>query len=304
LAFGNFLPPHPSVPDLKFTLTEKYVHDVWATGAFDVVHPNDEVLIIGTGLSMVDVVLRLSGTGHRGKISALSTRGLLPAVHKLGYHYDSFFDEIRGSTRITDVFKAVRRHAAAAENNGSDWRAVIDCLRPHTQEIWINLPTPEKRYFMQHLSRYWNAARHRMPPKASAKIEALASSGQFKVLSGRLRHISVDNEARYLVNFVSDGEQNYLTVDSLINCIGSQSNFAKLDSNLVNNLLSNGMIRCDPVALGLDATADGRLIDISGKPSTVLRTLGTALKGILWETTAIPEIRVQARDLAGDLLDE
>lgn len=298
LAFGNFLPPHPSVPDLSFITAEKYIRDVWSAGSLEKIEPSDEVLVIGTGLSMVDFVLNLRSAGHQGKIQAISTKGLLPAEHKLGYTYPAFADELKGVEKITQIFTAVRKHTAVADANGSDWRAVIDSLRPVKQELWQQLPTAEKRYFMQHLSRYWNAARHRMPPAAAETIREMRTDGQLEVLSGRLRHISTDTKGRFLVNFSRNGLQDYINCDVLVNCIASQSNFARIESELVKNLLGRGTIRCDAVNLGLDATPDGRLVDVNGIVSDKLRTLGTALKGTLWETTAVPEIRVQASKLA------
>lgn len=301
LAFGNFPPPHPSVHDLKFSSSEKYVHDIWSADAFLRVRPQDDILIVGTGLSMVDVVLKLDSAGHHGKLYALSTKGLLPAVHKLGYSYPTFYRELDGVTRITEIFRKVRRHISAAEADGSDWRAVIDSLRPHTQAMWTRLPRSEKRYFLQHLSRHWNVARHRMPPSAAVRIDQLILEDKLRLLKGRLRHISLDESGEFLVNYAEFGKQSYLTVDVLVNCIGSEANFAKIDSELVRNLLSSRHIRCDPVNQGLDATTDGWLIDGSGYRSSVLRTLGTALKGVLWETTAIPEIRAQAQEMALDI---
>ena len=301
LAFGNFLPPHPTVHDLKFISADNYIHDVWTEDALANVKPEHDVLIVGTGLSMVDVVLRLRSNGHRGKISALSTRGLLPAVHKLGSTYPSFDDELTGLSRITGVFRVVRRHIRNAEANGSDWRAVIDSLRPHTQQIWQQLPVSEKRYFLQHLRRHCNVARHRKPPAPAELLDEMRKKGALDILSGRLRHISVDDRGRFLVNYAAKGEQSYITIDVLINCIGAQSNFARVNSELVHNLLSAGTIRCDPIRQGLDATPDGRLIGADDRPSSILRTIGTALKGTLLESTAIPEIRIQARDLAADM---
>lgn len=303
LAFGNFLPPHPTVTDLRFTNSAKYVRDVWSAEFDGKVQPNEEVLIVGTGLSMVDVVLRLKGDGHQGKITAVSTKGILPAVHKLGFHYEPFAEELQGMTRITDVLKTVRRHIAHAEKIGSDWRAVIDSLRPITQELWLGLPTSEKRYFMQHLSRYWNAARHRMPTAAANSITWLIENGHLEILSGRLRHISIENSGKFLVNLVLDGKQSYVSGDVLINCIASQSNFSLIDSELVRGLLRDGFIRCDSLNMGLDATRDGKLIDANGVASGGLWTLGTSLKGTLWESTAIPEIRVQAKNLAALLAE-
>ena len=100
------------------------------------------------------------------------------------------------------------------------------------------------------------------------------------------------------------GIDQYVHADVIINCIGSESRFDQLDSRLVKNLMESGMIRCDDLRFGLDATPDGHLMGTDGQPSDLLYTLGTALKGVLWESTAIPEIRVQARDLAQKLISE
>ena len=301
LAFGNFLPPHPSVSDRSFTTSEKYFQDPWSPDVFDRIKTNDSVLIVGTGLSMADVTMQLNKLRHSGPINAISTRGLLPAVHKLGFTYPSFYEEIRGSTRITDILKTVRKHIDKAEANDSDWRAVIDSLRPFTQQIWLDLPLAEKKYFMQHLSRYWNVARHRMPPDAALIIDELRGMGQLQILKGRLQKIAVKKEGGFDVQYTLIGAEHHTHADVIVNCIGSESKFDQLDSRLVRNLMSKGNIRCDDLRFGLDSTTDGHLVAADGKPGSVLFTLGTALKGVLWESTAIPEIRTQAAQLAGKL---
>jgi Uncharacterized protein conserved in bacteria len=302
LAFGNFLPPHPSVADRTFIESPRYFQNPWSANVFEEIKPDDTVMIIGTGLSMVDVTMQFNKLGHRGEIDAISTRGLLPAVHKLGFTYPSFNDELAGLTRITDIQKIVRRHAAKAAADGSDWRAVIDNLRPVTQSLWLGLPLAEKRYFMQHLSRYWNVARHRMPPEAAETIDELRGTGQLQILKGRLEEIRIEDDGRFEVVYRNFGTEHRLKADVIINCIGSESRFDQLDSPLVKSLLSAGRIRADDLRFGLDATPDGNLKNANGELSEVLYTLGTALKGILWESTAIPEIRVQARDLAQRLV--
>lgn len=302
LAFGNFLPPHPNVPDLAFTSSARYFHSPWTRELYDSIQPEDSVFIIGTGLSMADVALHLESLGHRGKITALSTRGLLPATHRLGYAYQSFYDELRDLRRITDILKLVRRHAEKAQTNGSDWRAVIDSLRPHTQEIWTNLPREEKEYFRLHLSRYWDVARHRMPPEAAEKMGTMRLSGQLAIVKGRIRDIKANGG--FDIRYFSDGADKQVCADVLVNCIGSESNYEKIDVRLVRNLLGHGLIQPDRLRLGLNATPDGHIIGLDDRPSNVIYTLGTALKGILWESTAIPEIRTQARQLASRLLSE
>ncbi len=302
LAFGNFLPPHPSVADQAFISSPKYFQDPWRADIFDSIGNDDSVLIVGTGLSMVDITMQLNRLGHRGTINAISTRGLLPAVHKLGFSYPTFADEIKGKTRITDILRSVRTHTEKAHADGSDWRAVIDSLRPIAQKTWLDLPLAEKKYFMQHLSRYWNVARHRMAPEAAEMIDELRGTGQLQILKGRLKRISWEPGVGYDVRYTTVGVEHYAHADVIINCIGSESRFDQIDAPLVQNLLNAGRIRCDDLRFGLDATPNGRLLDSDGNPSEVLYTLGTALKGILWESTAIPEIRVQARDLANTLI--
>jgi uncharacterized NAD(P)/FAD-binding protein YdhS len=302
LAFGNFLPPHPSVPDQAFTRSERYFQDPWSPGMYDSINADDSVLIIGTGLSMVDVTMQLNQLGHQGEINGISTRGLLPAVHKLGATYPTFAEELKGKERVTDMLKIVRHHAEKACRTGSDWRAVIDSLRPVTQELWLELPIVEKRLFMQHLSRYWNVARHRMPPEAAATMDELRGTGQLHILKGRLKSIEAD-AGGFDVIYSERGIAHEIRASVIINCIGSESRFDKLDTPLVQNLLHAGTIRPDSLNFGLDAEPDGRLRNRVGEASDVLHTLGTALKGILWESTAIPEIRIQARDLARRLLE-
>ena len=304
LAFGNFLPPHPTVPDQSFVQSPRYFQDPWTAEVFDSIKPDDAVLIVGTGLSMVDVTMQLYKLRHKGVINAISTRGQLPAVHKLGHTYPAFYDEIKGKTRVTDILKAVRAHSKKADADGSDWRAVIDSLRPVTQQIWLDLPLAEKKYFMQHLSRYWNVARHRMAPEAALIIDELRGTGQLQILKGRLQKITWEDGIGFDVRYATIGLDQYVHADVVINCIGSESRFDQLDSQLVKNLMTAGMIQCDDLRFGLDATPDGHLKGTDGQPGDMLYTLGTALKGVLWESTAIPEIRVQARDLAQKLISE
>ena len=301
LAFGNFNPPHPSVADVSFADSPKYFRDPWGSNLYESISPEDSVFVVGTGLSMVDVALHLYKTGHKGKTTAISTRGLLPTVHKLGYIYPSFYDELKPVRRITDLLKTVRRHVDLAESNGSNWRAVIDSLRPATQQIWLDLPLAEKRYFMQHLSRYWNVARHRMPAEAAAIIDEMTANDNFEILRGRLTTIE-QNDNGFDIEYSTVDARTNISANILVNCIGSQANFSKIDSTFVRNLIARKHIRNDELSLGIAASPDGNVIDKNGEFSTVVYTLGTALKGILWESTAIPEIRTQAKQLALKLL--
>ena len=125
------------------------------------------------------------------------------------------------------MLKSVRRHKISG-TQGVDWRAVIDSLRPATQEIWQSLPVAEKKYFKQHLSRYWNVARHRMPVEAAIVLDRLQATGRLRILKGRLKEINFD--ARFEVAYETQEVRNTVFADAVINCIGSESNFEKLDA--------------------------------------------------------------------------
>lgn len=251
---------------------------------------------------MVDVALHFHKTGHRGKIYAISTHGMLPVVHKLGFTYPSFAEELEPMNRITDILKSVRRDIGNAEATGSNWRAVIDSLRPATQKLWLALPLAETRYFMQHLSRYWNVARHRMTAEAGKILDEMKLLGTLQILKGRLKGIAVNDAEKFQVVYGSLGRAHYVSADVLVNCIGSEANFAKIDSEFLRNLVQRRHIRNDDLSLGIKADPDGKVLDKHDKYSPFVYSMGTALKGKLLETTAIPEIRTQSRDLALKLL--
>jgi uncharacterized NAD(P)/FAD-binding protein YdhS len=300
LAFGNFLPSNPKVPNNSFTKAEKYTQNPWNGKFFDKLDKADEVLLIGTGLTMVDAVLSLYNREHKGKITAVSRHGLLPETHKLGFVYQSFECEILNENRILPMFKIVRKHIKLAEASGSNRHAVIDSLRPFTQTAWQQLPVKEKRRFMRHLCHFWTVVRSRIPNECAKVLETLKFSGKLEIKRGKIRNIAIADDRKFAVTY---GEHTVL-VDAIINCTGSNSNFEKLDIPLVKNLVREGFVRNDAVSIGLDALPTGEIIDKYGKINEKLYTIGTALKGVLWESTAMPEISLQAKDLALHLLQK
>lgn len=299
LAFGNFLPPDPPTETTEFASSEKYFQNAWDEHLPEKIGPGDDVLVIGTGLTAVDNILSLHHQGHNGRITALSTHGWFPTVHHPAEPYPSFKDEIDGEKNIRRIFKAIRGHCRHAEN----WRGVIDSLRPYTQDVWHGLPVEEKQRFMRRLRRVWDISRHRIPPKCNETLEKMKAEGRLEVRRGKLKDIKV-RDGKFDALFTSRGRKYILTFHAVVNCTGSESNFARVDLPLVKSLIERGEIEPDELFLGLKATPDGKIINKKNQTSKVLSTLGTALKGVLWESTAMPEIRAQARNLAVKLLSE
>jgi uncharacterized NAD(P)/FAD-binding protein YdhS len=78
LAVGNFPPEPPPIADRSFYDSDRYRPDPWAPDALTNLDPTDPVLLIGTGLTMVDTAISLLDREHTGTIHALSRRGLMP----------------------------------------------------------------------------------------------------------------------------------------------------------------------------------------------------------------------------------
>jgi uncharacterized NAD(P)/FAD-binding protein YdhS len=303
LALGNFPPRHPFISDRKVLRSPRYVRDPWDTGFLDSLSPADAVFVIGTGQTTVDLVVSLYELGHKGRILALSRRGFLPLVHTGFDPYPSFYQEIEGSQSVLEIFRNVRQHLKRAEAMGIDSRAVIDSLRPDTQALWSGLPLAEKRRFLRHLFRHWEIIRSRIPAESQVIIEKMRDSGQLEIVAGRIHNL-VEKPDTMQVHYLPLGgtDPSIVSASLVINCIGPESNYARVDHPLVKNLLNQGLIRPGPARLGLDALPDGTIISRDGAASQILYTLGSPMKGVLWEVIAVPDIREQAKHIAQLLL--
>jgi uncharacterized NAD(P)/FAD-binding protein YdhS len=134
-------------------------------------------------------------------------------------------------------------------------------------------------------------------------LAAEMTSGQIQVHAGRITAYAEDHRG-VDVTFRDrkTGDPVKLHVNRVINCTGPEGDFRNVDHALLAHLLQHKMVRPDPLFLGLNVASDGALIDANGAASDFLYTVGPIRKGNLWETIAVPEIRVQAAEMATLLL--
>jgi uncharacterized NAD(P)/FAD-binding protein YdhS len=90
--------------------------------------------------------------------------------------------------------------------------------------------------------------------------------------------------------------------DLAIQTVGLDTDVRQTAHPLMRQLVTNGHVTPDPLGLGCQATLDGRLCR-DGTPWLRLFGIGSLLRGARWESVAMPEIRLQARMLAGQLLE-
>jgi uncharacterized NAD(P)/FAD-binding protein YdhS len=266
----------------------------WVAGAFANLDRDRDVLLIGAGLTAVDAFLALQAQGHRGKVHFVSRRGKLPHAHQPYRPLpDSFSPSGAMGARL--LLREIRRHVREAAAAGVDWRAVIDSMRPVTNDIWRELELCEQRRVLRHLKTWWDIHRHRMAPEIGAKVAAARARGQIVVHAGRLKQLAADGRAE-----ISLRTQEMLTLDvqRVINCTGSDEDYRKTANPLVGALLAAGRIAPNAIGKGLRTSEHGELHDAGGATCDWLLTLGPPRLGGLFETTAVPELRRQAEALA------
>lgn len=299
LALGN-LPPGDPVP-AQDVQPLNYIRDPWSPGVGQGLGENEPVLMIGSGLTMVDIALVLRAQGHRGTIHVLSRRGQLPRAHAAYLPRPIAPPETFGSPR--SVIRWLRGEVRCVVAEGGDWRSIIDGLRPHTQTIWRAWSETQRASFLRHARTMWDVHRHRCAPEVAAEIDKLLRSGVLVVHRGRIRSLIDDANGISARWTAPDGTTIDLTVARAINCTGPASNYARVDLPLVVNMRRAGWLVPDALGLGVETDADGQMIGSDGQPVAGLFTIGPLRRAALWESTAIPEIRAQAAALAARLAD-
>jgi uncharacterized NAD(P)/FAD-binding protein YdhS len=299
LALGNLPPRDPALASGAWpTDPARYIRDPWLPGALAHRAPGP-ALLIGTGLTMVDVALQLQEGGGQ-RIVALSRGGLLPHAHRIGGAPPSQGVPVPdATTSLTALLRFVRTAAVVAEVGGGDWRDAVNALRPVTSELWAALPAGEQQRFVDRLARYWDVHRHRLAPAVAATVQELRDCGLLTFASGRIRAVAEHaGGVRVTSSERASGQTRELRVASVVNCTGPAGDVLAGGSRLLESLCDAGIARPHRVALGLDTCADGALRDASGHAHDTLFAIGPLRRGELWETTAVPEIRAQAQALA------
>lgn len=253
---------------------------------------------------MIDTVIGLLEKGFKGEIISLSPNGfnILPHRHN-GLIYKELENEIKVGISLRELVPILLKHIRKVRKFGVSAEPVVDALRPFTQQLWQHFSDEDKRLFMSRFRHLWGVARHRIPPHIHDKIVHLRLSGKLKVLAGRIQAISIKENTAQVQFMVKNGAIKELLVGRIINCTGPETDIEKMSENLLKSCLNKGLIEQDSLKLGLQTDLTNfRLKDKFGRTNHPFYTLGSHLKGELWESTAVNELRQQAKDLAREIL--
>ena len=293
LAIGN---QEPGALRAFDGIAERFVANPWGAEARaaveDLACSAGDALLVGTGLTMVDLVLSLDSAGFRGSILALSRRGQIPRSHA-DYQPAAVEASEVPDGRVRTIWRWLRRRSAEA-----GWRAAIDSLRPHSQRLWQSLSPHEQRRFLRHARPWWDVHRHRIAPEVGATIARLIGEGRLQVVAGRIV-AARETEGALEVEIRPRGRNasERRTFVYAFNCTGPLHNIERTRDPLLRSLLESRQARPDHLGMGLE-------VDENSRAGERLWALGPLTKGRYWEIIAVPDIREQAALVAGDIARE
>jgi uncharacterized NAD(P)/FAD-binding protein YdhS len=280
----------------------RYIAWPWQDDALDRIDAQARVLIVGTGLTMADVVASLSKKGHAGEIVAISRHGLLPESHlpepSPAIELPPSVQQALRSHSLRQLVAAIRPLSRVL----SDWRSVVDALRPHTQDFWRGLSAQDRARFLRHVRSYWEVIRHRLAPEVGALLNNLQASGQLKIRAGRLvRAGSRTDGAQVLIRERGKDQIGVEQFDYVIRATGLDTDIVQTTHPLTSHLRESGLVSADAHGLGVNVNDSFEVLDRHGGRIAGLYCVGPLLRGHLWEITAVPELRTAADTLSKQL---
>ncbi len=306
LALGNPAPASPPIMDC-LSHSPRYSEDPWAAPSS--CRPGETVLVIGTSLTMADLVSAISvNCNDNVTIHAISRHGLVPPSQTAFRHAPCEGDSAallrEASFSVRRLMRAIRRLAEDTQRQGGDWREAVTFVRSIAPAIWNRLPLREKRRFLRHVRPYWDVHRHRLPQETLAQLEHMRLRGNLRIHAGRLLAFErTGDKVKVTWRERGAGKSSKLLVDRVINCTGPEYNPHRSRDPLVHSLFAQRLASSDPLGLGVRTADNGALLDESGAPAENLFYVGPQLRADYWEATAAAELRSHAEKLAMHLAD-
>lgn len=274
--------------------------DPWDVAAMRQLPPHAKVLIIGSGLTMVDAVVSLQQSGHRGPIDVYSRHGLLPHVRRQPPEWADFLGQNLDIRSPRQLLRKVREQCELAMESGIDWQAPLDTVRANIGRLWHQASDRQRRQFVRHVRPWWESHHHRSPPPSAALLAQCVKEGRLTIHAASLQGFepSDDGQLKITIRRRGQDELSCVTGDALINSTGIEYDWRRVDRPLPRQLIARGLIQPGPLALGIAADADGAVKDAQGQRSSRLFSLGPPLRGLWWESTAVTDVASQAKALA------
>ena len=275
--------------------------DPWNVEAMRALPVDARVLIIGSGLTMVDALESLNQAGHRGPIEVFSRHGLLPHVRRQPPVWEDFLSLAVHIRSPLQLLRELRRQCALAQARGIDWQAPLDTVRVHIPRLWSQASDAQRRQFVRHVRPWWESHHHRSPPQGDALLQRLIEEGRLTINAASLQGVD-SSGLRIRLRYRGQTEAVWVQGDALINSTGIEYDWRRVDKALPRQLLQRGLILPGNLGLGIAADAGGAVLNAQAEPASRLFAMGPPLRGMWWESTAVTDVALQAKALAERLV--
>ena len=288
--------PPPRLPAALRALAhhDQVIANPWQAQALSAIPPDGRVAIIGTALSMADVVASLVRQGHRGEVMAFSRHGLLSRPNAPTNLPKWPGDYLAGTLR--QRLRQIRADIVRANAAGLPWQVVLDAVRQQGQDIWQRMSAGEKRQFLRHLRRFWDVHRYRIAPQVAQAITDKRRTGTFRHFAARLRTLDAQSPGLRLNLILRGGKSHQETVDYLVLTTGPDHTDLIASQPFLHALQQAGLIRPDPLGMGIE-------VDISSQASPQIWVAGPAARGRFGELMGLPQVADHAQQVAQNVLE-
>ncbi|CAI8724417.1 hypothetical protein D3C76_695210 [compost metagenome] len=302
LATGMF--PAACTPQTRSCGLNAAALDPWDVAAMQRLDPQSTVMIIGSGLTMIDAVVSLDQAGHRGPIEVFSRHGLRPHVRRQPPAWVDFLAQDQHIRTPRQLMRELRRHCRDAIAQGIDWQAPLNTVRPHIGRLWHQATDEQRRQFVRHVRPWWESHHHRSSPLSAELVERLYEEGRLRIHAASFEGLERSTGDGVSIRLRRRGEAHTCVVSAgaLINSSGIEYDWRRVARPLPRQLLARGLVRPGPLALGIAAEVDGAVLSAEGQPASRLFAMGPPLRGMWWESTAVSDVVSQAKALAGRLV--
>lgn len=284
----------------------RYVHDIWAPEAWNDVDADASIVYLGGGLSALDSLIMAEKRGFRGLHTVITRRGLPVHEREDQPPWPDFLQYDPARPDLRALLAQIRRERRSVARAGESWQRLVTAIRPHVPALWAAASDRDRRRFLTRLRSYWEASLHRTAREPLQWQTRVADQGRFRHRAGRVVSLAVRDDGRLAVGWrarvASDGgdggrggDIEILVADRVVNCLGFEFDWQKIDDPLVRQLVARGLVKPDPFGFGIGASrTDHAVLDADGQAQPGLHAVGHPLRGVIWESNAISEHVPQA----------
>ncbi|TNM61688.1 FAD/NAD(P)-binding protein [Aliirhizobium smilacinae] len=269
----------------------RFIEDPTASDALAPIRKDDRVLVVGNGLTSADVIASLKQRGHRGKITAISRRGLRSRGHA-PFPQEPFGEFLSPpSTRASALVARIRAAIRAAADEGLTWHAVLDQLRAQGSAMWSHLPVAERRRIVRHLRPYWDVHRFRIAPQVEDVLDEDIVAGKLEILAASVDQAEIEGDVIHvLIKRRGQEQTEKREFDALIVTTGPAHGRLLSSQDWLHHLGEEGHLHIDPTGLGLACNEQAQALKADGTADRSLFIAGPLARGQFGELMGFPQV--------------